>query len=71
MRARQTGHLVELPLTDGSRSSIDPAEVCEVATPRGQRGVTLVRCRGERFALYVSGDYETVLAVLRAALEAA
>lgn len=65
---RQTGHLVELPLTDGSRSSIDPSEVCEVATPRGQRGVTLVRCRGERFALYVAGDYETILAILRAAM---
>jgi hypothetical protein len=64
------GHLVELPLTSGDSTMVDPAEVVEVATPRGQHGITLVRLRDQTHAHYVQADYSQVKACLRAAMAA-
>lgn len=68
MTSRTVGHLLELPLTSGQWAMIDPAEICEVAIPHGQEGVTLVRCHGQRFAHYVDAEYPAVRLWIEAAL---
>ncbi|GEM_PF-2808478 len=68
IRARQIGHLVELPLTSGKSHAIDPEEVVEVGPAHGQVGVTIVRLRDQRFTLYVSAEYQEIRELLRVAL---
>jgi hypothetical protein len=68
LKARTFGHLVELPLTSGRLHTFDPEAVVEAGTPHGQPGVTIVRLRGQSFALYVDAEYSDVRAVLEAAL---
>ena len=70
MTSRSVGHLLELPLTSGKCALVDPAEICEVGTPHGQEGVTLVRCTGQRFAHYVDAEYPAVRLWIDAALRA-
>jgi hypothetical protein len=70
LKARTFGHLVELPLTSGRMHTIDPDAVVEVGTPHAQPGVTIVRLRGQGFALYVRAEYSDVAALLEAALSA-
>jgi hypothetical protein len=56
---RIVGHLIEIPLTNGKRSLVDPCEIAEVSSQ--DEGITLVRCRDQRFVHYCRAPYEAVV----------
>lgn len=66
---RIVGHLIEVPLTNGKRSLVDPCEVAEVSSQ--DEGITLVRCRDQRFVHYCRAPYDLVVEWLSAGFEAA
>lgn len=63
-----TGHLLDLPCTDGSEASIDPEEIISVSKHRTDEEVTVVRQRNDTYVYFVARPYSTVKAWIAEAL---